>query len=88
MSDVTFQSRVVKTRKKHRCIFCWASIPVGESARYMAGVQDGEFQSDYGHAECYTAWETDCEFNDYDFEFTPGDYPVPQRIRDYYAVKP
>jgi hypothetical protein len=83
MSDVTFQVKVVKTRKKHRCVFCWASIPVGELAHFWAGIYDGEFNSNYGHAECQTAWE-----DHGDEEFMPGEYPVPQRIRDYYAVKP
>jgi hypothetical protein len=85
VSDLTLQAKTVKTRTPHRCIFCWAAIPVGELAHYWSGLYDGEFQSSYGHSECQARWEEDCEFNDYDIEFMPGDYPVPQRIREYYA---
>lgn len=81
MSDCTFIHRQVHTRKPHRCIFCWAPIPIGELCWYWTGVYDGEFQSSHGHAECQSSFEDDgCE------EFTPGDYPVPDRIRTLYTA--
>lgn len=80
MSGTTFRSKTVVTRKPHRCIFCWAGIPAGERCWYWSGVYDGDFQSSYGHAECQEAFDDDgCE------EFTPGDYPVPDRIRKMYS---
>lgn len=82
MSDCTLRLRMVRTRKPHRCIYCWAMIPVEELCSYWVGVYDGKFNSNYGHVECQTAFEDDdCE------DFCPGDYPVPERIREFYSKK-
>jgi hypothetical protein len=83
VSDTTIQSKDVKTRKPHRCVFCWSGIPVGELANYWCGVYDGEFQSNHAHQECLQAW-----LDDGAEEFTPGDYPAPERIRLALAAPP
>lgn len=79
MSNCTLRSKIVVTRKPHHCIFCWAGIPKGDNANHWVGVYDGDFQANYAHPECQTAWEDDGAD-----EFTPGDYPVPDRIRQHY----
>jgi hypothetical protein len=77
MSDHTFESGYVNTRKPHRCVFCWGPIPVGERAYFWKGVYDGDFQRNYAHQECQDSYDGE--------EFCPGDCPVPERIRALYA---
>lgn len=79
MSDCNFDSKFVVTRKLHRCQMCWSCIPVGENCFFSKGVYDGDFQVSYMHRECYDSWDGE--------EFCPGDGPVPDRIREYYARK-
>ena len=49
------QSKVVKARKPHVCVWCGERIEVGESAQYRVYINEGDFQSDYLHPECNSA---------------------------------
>jgi len=42
-----WKTKIVKTRKLHRCAFCGSVIPVKFNAEYNTGLHDGEFQSYY-----------------------------------------
>jgi len=78
VADCTFESKTVKTRKPHRCIGCWAPIAVGEECHYWSGVFDGELGSNHMHKECEAGWDGE--------DFTPGDFPVPQRVREQFST--
>jgi hypothetical protein len=78
MSDCTFVTEIVKTRKPHRCVVCWWPVPVGEECTHWTCVFNGEFQNNYAHKEC--AADLDGE------EFGQGDGEPPERIRTMYPA--
>lgn len=66
----------VKGTKRHRCVACYGPIPEGESHYHYRGMYSGDWQNWRMHKECHDSWDADnCD------EFTPGDFPVPERIR-------
>ena len=52
MSDFYSERQVAKTRKDHRCLGCWETIPAGESASNIAGSNDDGFHFYYLCAPC------------------------------------
>lgn len=56
MSYEFFNTKVVTTRKPHRCEQCHRSIAAGERCFYGAGLFDGHFMSYYEHEDCRAAW--------------------------------
>lgn len=79
MSDFG-EAKTVTGRKAHRCEACYCWIPKGEPHHHFKGMFDGEWQDWRMHDECYKSYCADgCE------EFTPGDFPVPERIKQHYA---
>jgi len=72
MSFEEIQSKWVKTRKDHQCIWCDEKIESGTKARYRVYTFDGDFNADYMHEECYEAMSrTDA---DLDEGFFPGEF--------------
>jgi hypothetical protein len=71
--DCTFESKMVKTRKNHKCTFCNWFIIVGETCHVWNGVYDGEIARVHSHHECYDLWDGE--------EYCPGDGPVPEVVR-------
>ena len=63
-------------RKPHRCIWCFAAIPVGERYTQQSGFYDGRAYRSRYHDECF-----DDLADGSDFEFTPGCGDVPERLR-------
>jgi hypothetical protein len=51
---------------------------VGEECHYWSGVFDGELGSNHMHKECEAGWDGE--------DFTPGDFPVPQRVREQFST--
>lgn len=58
MSYVELQTKDVRVRKPHRCIWCGEHIPKGDTAVYRSYVFDNALQSDWMHQECYEAMGT------------------------------
>ena len=50
-------SKVVKTRKPHRCYGCYQLQPVGSLLRYESGTIDGGMWSSYMCPVCQEIWE-------------------------------
>lgn len=44
--------KVKKTRKIHKCEFCFRTIQTGKSCNYESGIYEGEFQSYYMCDRC------------------------------------
>ena len=76
MSDFFSPSTQPKARKIHRCVYCYAGIPVGEQYVQQTGFYDGRPFRNKFHQEC---WDILCE--DAEFEFTPGCGEPPDRLR-------
>ena len=55
MSDFYSQRRIKKTRKPHKCQWCWGRIAAGEAAVYQSVVCEGDFSAQYLHPECAQA---------------------------------
>ncbi len=69
---VTFESRIVKTRKPHRCEWDGEVIEVGASAHYYSGIFEGDFQSYWMHPECWDAFlEYGSDYGGSCWEFEP-----------------
>ena len=45
-------TKIKRTRKKHRCMFCSRVIKIGDPAEYNAGIWEGDFQSYYFCDRC------------------------------------
>lgn len=80
MSDFGEIKHVVG-RKRHRCMACWSFIPVKEKHHHCKGMYDGDWQNWRMHNECFESYKADGYG-----EFTPGDYPVPYRVKEMYGV--
>lgn len=73
MSDFG-NGRFVKSRKPHRCEWCYQPIDVGSRAYHYAGVFEREFQNWYMHPECEEVCSKDCDPDG----FMPGDGERPK----------
>lgn len=56
MTD-TLQYKRVTCAKPHTCTWCGGRINKGETARYTAAVDGGDFSSYYMHPECDEAYD-------------------------------
>ena len=65
----------VTGRKRHRCELCYGRIPRGERHAQFKGMYEGYWQNWRMHEECYNSYDADGEW-----EFVPGDAPVPHRV--------
>lgn len=75
---------VNKTRKPHRCGWCWTMIEMGARAHYAAGITiDGDFWNGYTHPECEAAIDWLVRNTD-DLEegYNPGDGARGRRDND------
>ncbi len=52
---VGFVNKEVKTRKEHKCIWCYEKIAKGDTVQYREYRFDDAFQKDRLHPECYKA---------------------------------
>ena len=66
-------------RLEHRCEYCYGPIPKGEKHPQFKGMWDGEWQNWRMHQECYDYYSRSENYPD--DGFTPGDAPVPERIK-------
>ena len=55
--SVCLTSKVVKTRKPHRCYGCYQSQPIGSLLRYESGTVDGGMWSRYMCEVCQEIWD-------------------------------
>ena len=65
----------VKTRKPHRCEWCYQPIEVGSSAYNYRGMFEDEWQNWYMHPECH--FEMTQEDDGYGDGFEPGSHERP-----------
>lgn len=72
MSETFRCTWIKKTRKSHRCDWCWQVIPPGSRAHYHAGTFDGDFFHARMHPECWYALSA-CNWVN-DDGYMPGDY--------------
>lgn len=77
MSDYFHPATRPKARKRHQCIACLGPIPVGEVHYHQTGFFDGSAFRNRFHVECWEALAE--EGGD---EFIPGDFEVPERLRE------
>jgi hypothetical protein len=47
-----YRSKLVKTRKKHKCVECNEHIAIGEKAEKVDAIYDGSFQTFYTCLQC------------------------------------
>jgi hypothetical protein len=73
MSDFG-EGKTLKTRKSHRCEWCYERIVAGETCYRYKGMYDGDWQNWYMHPECYEDFR-----NSGDDEFTPGSAERPKK---------
>lgn len=71
-------SKTVKSKKKHRCVFCGQGIAVNESYIRSTGVYEGDFYSHASHPECEKQFQEDAK-KDGDYEIDPYGYPRPEK---------
>jgi hypothetical protein len=57
VSPTLYESRVVKTRKPHRCCECDLEIPTGSQAQKTDGLWDGDFSTVYTCLKCQKIWD-------------------------------
>jgi hypothetical protein len=62
-----------KARKQYNCIWCGEAIAIREVHVKMAGVYDGEFQTNRFHYDCHPAMQNDLRESRED-EFEPYAY--------------
>lgn len=55
-----FQPKIVKTRKKHRCVGCNEIIEIGTKVMKYSGVSDGKFYNSYMCDACEEFSKTEC----------------------------
>lgn len=77
MTDLHQAPTMPVAHKVHRCIRCYAAIPVGERYMQQEGFFDGRAYRDRFHNEC---WQSMCDQYDGDFEFVPGEGEPPERL--------
>ena len=71
------EGKWVKGSKPHRCVGCWTQISKGEVHFNYHGRYDGDWQNWRMHKECQESWDVNgCG------EFTPGDFPIPDRLKE------
>ena len=75
MSDFGAGLIIKKTRKPHRCEWCYQPIEVGAQAYHYTGVFDGEFQNWYMHPECEDVSRKDSDPGE---GFMPGEGERPK----------
>ena len=76
MSDFG-EGKWIVGRKQHRCEYCYGPIPKGERHYNYRGMYSGEWQNWRMHEECESDSSTEG-----DYEFMPGDGPMPERVRE------
>lgn len=64
---------VARTRKPHRCEWCFETIEAGGAAEYHVCISGGEFCSYYLHPECSEALWEEAHSEGGSDEWTPGD---------------
>jgi hypothetical protein len=67
------EGKTVKTRKPHRCAWCYEKIEVGEDAYRYKGMFEGDWQNWHMHPECIKAFRQSGE--EY---FLPGENERPR----------
>lgn len=75
MADFYNPATHPKAAKAHRCIYCYALIPTGETHIRQTGNYDGAWYDNRFHDECWSALAEEG-----DFEFLPGSGEPPERI--------
>lgn len=77
MSYTLFSETTRKARKKHRCIWCGESIPVGEVYVDERSVYDGCIQRHRWHPECLAGARAEWNAGgDTEFEAHQNERPV------------
>lgn len=75
MSDFHDTATYPKARKPHRCVWCYAGIPVGERYVQQTGFYEGKPYRNRYHHECWDALNDSGEN-----EFCPGEGEIPERL--------